>query len=97
MLAAFDGANKVFLIGFDGTDGETVDNIYAEDELYSHPTTVVDFQKFHTYLFDVVHAYRNTHFYRVRTPHSNNLQADFNRLSNYTEVTVREAVLLGDF
>jgi hypothetical protein len=97
MLAAFDGATKVFLIGFDGTDGETVDNIYSDDQLYSDPTTVVDFQKFHSYLHDVVKAYSDTQFYRVRTPHSNNLQADMSRLRNYTEVTVREAILLGDF
>ena len=48
-LAAFDGAQKVFLFGFDGTDGVTSENIYADTFGYESAEYMEDFQKFNAF------------------------------------------------
>jgi hypothetical protein len=96
-LAAFDGAKNVFLLGFDGTDGSTVDNVYAGQTGYEQPSGVECFRKFHMYLHDLVKLYPNVNFYRVRTMYSGDMSVDMSHLPNFHETTVREAVLLGDF
>jgi len=96
-LAAFDGAKNVFLMGFDGTDGVSVDNVYAGQTGYAVPSSTECFRKFHMFLHDLVKLYNNTNFYRVRTMHTSNLSVDLSHLPNFKEVSVREAVLLGDF
>ena len=96
-LAAFDGAQKVFLFGFDGTDGVTSENIYADTLGYESAEYMEDFQKFNTFLYNICYAYSGTQFYRVRTHDSNDFDSILKTLDNYREVSVREAVLLGDF
>ena len=96
-LAAFDGAKQIFLFGFDGTDGVTSENIYADTSGYDSNTQIEDFQKFNTYLWNVVNTYNSTQFYRVRTHHSNNFDVTLKSLPNYLEISVRDAILLGDF
>jgi hypothetical protein len=96
-LAAFDGATKVFLFGFDGTDGVTSENIYADTLGYESKDYIEDFQKFNVFLHNVVKVYSSTQFFRVRTQYSNDFDPMLKALSNYREVSVREAVLLGDF
>ena len=96
-LAAFDGAEKVFLFGFDGTDGVTSENVYADTFGYESRYYIEDFQKFHVFLYNVIKAYSSTQFYRVRTPMSNHFYDILKQLPNYHEVSVRDAVLLGDF
>jgi hypothetical protein len=96
-LAAFDGAQKIFLFGFDGTDGITSENIYADTSGYDSSTQIENFQKFNTYLYNVIHAFSSVQFYRVRNHHSNDFDSMLKSLPNYFEVSVRDAVLLGDF
>ena len=96
-LAAFDGAQKVFLFGFDGTDGVTSENIYADTFGYESAEYMEDFQKFNAFLYNICYAYSDTQFYRVRTPNSNDFDPILKSLNNYREVSVRDAILLGDF
>ena len=96
-LAAFDGATKIFLFGFDGTDGAVNKNVYENTSGYSDQTILPDYQKFNSYLYSVINAYRGTTFYRVRTSDSNDFSPLLKTLPNYIEVNVRDAILLGDF
>jgi hypothetical protein len=96
-LAAFDGAQKIFLFGFDGTDNVTSENIYADTLGYESKYYIEDFQKNNSYLYNIIKTYSSIQFYRVRTPHSNNFDSMLKTLPNYLEVSVRDAILLGDF
>ena len=94
-LAAFDGHKRVFLIGFDGSDNDTNQNVYANSLGYERN----DFthQTHQNYLYDVCRVYSSTEFYRVRTHISHNYSNLLNQLPNYHELNVRDAVLTGDF
>ena len=94
-LAAFDGAQKVFLFGFDGCDGEFYNNVYEHSLGYEHDVGINEYN--YSYLYNVVRAYSSIQFYRVRTVHCNDLSPSLTNLSNYQEISVRDAVLLGDF
>jgi hypothetical protein len=96
-LAAFDGAQKIFLLGFDGSDGVQVGNAYAGQPAYKTPALPECFDKFHMFLYDLVKLYKNIEFYRVNTQYTGKTNVDLSALPNYHEVSVREAVLLGDF
>jgi len=96
-LAAFDGAQKIFLFGFDGSDGVTSENIYADTLGYESAQYIEDFQKFNTFLYNICYSYSSTQFYRVRNHYSNDFDPMLKTLNNYHEVTIRDAVLLGDF
>jgi hypothetical protein len=94
-MAAFDGAKKVFLFGFDGSEDVTNDNIYQNtlgynDNQFNH-------DKHSSHLSNVVRVFSDVQFYRLRTYQSCDLNAELLKLENYREVSVREAVLLGDF
>jgi hypothetical protein len=94
-LAAFDGAKKVFLFGFDGSDHMTNENVYTNTLGYD--TNNFTHEKHHGHLYDVCSVYNDVDFYRVRTHISHNYSNRLNQLPNYHEVSVREAVLAGDF
>lgn len=96
-LAAFDGAKKIFLFGFDRSDGVTNENIYSNTIGYDGAEVLDDWRDFDTYLYKVCSAYADVSFYRVRTQHSNDISPLFKNLSNYQEISIREAILLGDF
>jgi hypothetical protein len=96
-LAAFDGAQKVFLFGFDGSDGVTSENIYADTLGYESAEYIEDFQKFNAFLYNICYSYSSTEFFRVRTHYSNDFDPILKTLNNYREVSVRDAILLGDF
>lgn len=94
-LAAFDGAQKIFMFGFDGGDDQTNNNIYANTLGYednNHP-----YDKHNAHLYNVCKAYRNVEFYRVKTQYSYEFIGELKSLPNYFEISVREAVLIGDF
>lgn len=94
-LAAFDGAQKIFLFGFDGCDGESYNNIYENNLGYNHDVGINEYN--YSHLYNVVDVYSDVQFYRVRNHHSTDLTPSLNNLPNYHEVSVRDAVLLGDF
>jgi hypothetical protein len=95
-LAAFDGAEKVFLFGFDGTDGNLVQNVYQDTLGYKTPAEPSGMQKFAMYMYDLARIYPDVQFYRVRTEHSFDWLCGM-PLDNWHEVSIRQAVLLGDF
>jgi hypothetical protein len=94
-LAAFDGAKKVFLFGFDGSDDETNKNVYANSLGYE--SNDFNHQKHHLHLVNVCNAFKTVDFYRVRAEHSHDYSAELTSLPNYHEISVREAILTGDF
>ena len=93
-LAAFDGAKKVFLFGFDGS-GDVNNNVYDNTLGYNDSNYTHD--KHNAHLTNVVRIYSDVEFYRVRNHYSFDFSSQLNSLPNYHEVTVREAILLGDF
>lgn len=94
-LAAFDGAEKVFLFGFDSNDGIAYNNVYANTYGYIDDINLNSYD--YSYLFNVVQVYSNVQFYRVRNHYSVDLNPSLKNLSNYHEISVRDAVLIGDF
>jgi hypothetical protein len=94
-LAAFDGAQKIFLFGFDGCDGEFYNNVYEHSLGYEHDVGLNEYN--YSYLYNVVRVYSGTQFYRVRNHHTTDLSPSLKDLPNYQEISVRDAVLLGDF
>jgi len=96
-LAAFDGAKKVFLFGFDRSDGATNENIYSNTLGYDGPAILDDFRDCNTNLYNVIKAYSDVNFYRVCNHHTNHIGDLLKTLPNYHEVSIREAILLGDF
>jgi hypothetical protein len=96
-LAAFDGANNVFLFGFDGSDNVTSENVYTGTVGYEHPKLIENFDKFNIFLYSVIKTYNSTMFYRVRNHLTNDFNPILKTLPNYREITVRDAVILGDF
>jgi len=95
-LACFDGHKKVFLFGFDrdyGTGWRTVydgRDPYTEDNLYPNITASNE------YMFNVMKTYKDVSFYRVQMDGAEP-PASWNSLSNFYNVTKRQAVLAGDF
>jgi hypothetical protein len=94
-LAAFDGHKKIFLIGFDGSDNNHNLNVYANSLGYERNDFTHEVHN--AYLYDVCRVYSSTQFYRVRTHHSYDFSAALNGLPNYQELSVRDAILAGDF
>jgi len=94
-LAAFDGAKKVFLFGFDGSDNDTNQNVYADT--FGYDRNDFTHNKHHENLYDVCSVYSNVDFYRVRTHVSHDYSNLLTQLPNYHELNVRNAVLTGDF
>lgn len=93
-LAAFDGAKKVFLFGFDGC-GDVHTNIYANTLGYDDFD--YNYEKHNAHLTNVVRVYSDVHFYRVRTEHSFDFNNELKKYPNYHEISIRQAVLEGDF
>lgn len=94
-LAAFDGAKKVFLFGFDGSDTDTNTNVYGGSLGYDRNDFTHENHHFH--LKEVCRVYNNTQFYRVRTSHSHDYSGELSAMPNYHELNVRQAILEGDF
>jgi len=93
-LAAFDGAKKVFLFGFDGSDDAHF-NIY--NGTLGYETNDFGFQKHIAHLTNVVYTYSNVQFYRVRNLHTYDFSQELYNLPNFHEISVRGAILEGDF
>jgi hypothetical protein len=94
MLAAYHGATKVFLIGFDGCPGGVTNHKYVNEQFYPKANDEVNDEKWQINLGRVIAAYPNTTFYRVNAspPSSRHLQ----KLSNYQIVDLRKFISLAD-
>ena len=94
-LAAFDGAKKVFLFGFDGSNSDTNQNVYSGT--FGYDRNDFTHENHHFHLKEVCRVYNSTQFYRVRTHHSHDYSGELNSMANYHELGVRDAILEGDF
>lgn len=95
-LAAFDGHKKIFLFGFDGDMGAGWQTVYDGSYPYQDTAYQIDMKCWEDYLGNVMSVYRDVEFYRVQMDGQSAPNA-WTNLPNFKDVTLREAVLLGDF
>ena len=94
MLAAYHGATKVFLVGFDGCPDGVTNHKYANEQFYPKLNEQVNDDKWQENLGRVVSAYPNTMFYRLNaSPPSSRLLL---KLENYKIIDFRTFVSLAD-
>jgi hypothetical protein len=95
-LAAFDGHKTVFLFGFDGDLGGGWRTVYDGRPPYGDGITEVDYLKWQNQMYEVMRQYNDTKFYRLQLDGETACD-QWKLLSNFKDVTLREAVVLGDF
>jgi len=96
-LACFDGHKKVFLMGFDGKDVFGYRTVYDGSFPYSDDGDLTfDYNYWQLYLHNVMKIYKDVEFFRIQLDGAES-PASWRSLPNFRDVTVREAVLLGDF
>jgi hypothetical protein len=95
-LAAFDGHKRVFLFGFDGDTGRGYRTVYDGTFPYTEENQAVSYDKWRDYLLNVMKVYSDVEFYRIQIDGQES-PPEWRALSNYRDVSLREAVLLGDF
>jgi hypothetical protein len=95
-LAAFDGHKSVFLFGFDGNLGNGWQTVYDGSPLYSTGTTEIDYSKWENHFYEVMRQYHHTQFYRLQLD-GQTAPDLWKSLPNFKNVSLREAVVLGDF
>jgi hypothetical protein len=95
-LACFDGHQRVFLFGFDGDCGRGYQTVYDNTFPYNQNANTVDYDTWKDYLTEVMTAYKDVEFFRVQSDGQASPN-EWKQLPNFKTVTVREAVLLGDF
>jgi hypothetical protein len=95
-IAAFHGHKQVFLMGFDGDLGGGWKTVYDGRPHYGDGTTEIDYSKWQNYFYEVMRQYADTQFYRLQL--DGQCAPDlWKNLDNFRDVTMREAVVLGDF
>jgi hypothetical protein len=95
-LACFDGHKKVFLFGFDGDCGRGYQTVYDDTFPYNESAKTVDYDTWKDYLTEVMTVYKDVEFFRVQSDGQASPN-EWKQLANFKTVSVREAVLLGDF
>ena len=95
-LAAFDEHKKVFLFGFDGQDS-VAHNIYTGTSGYDTEETSVDHYKWEQHMLEVISLYQDTTFYRVMADGCEQCPESWKKMPNFQQVSIREAILAGDF
>lgn len=95
-LAAFHGAKRVFLFGYDGQlqQGHN-NNIYANTESYPSDTDEVGDSNWVRNLKNVIITYSDVEFYRV-TSNENDSYRELMKLPNYNPVHFTKFVSLAD-
>ena len=95
-LAAFHGAKRVFLYGYDGqnTEGKN-NNIYADTEYYASSNEQVNDNSWVNNLKNVIETYNDVEFIRV-SPTSNDSYRVLQRFPNYKVVDFRKFISLAD-
>ena len=94
-LAAFDGHKKVFLVGFDGDTGRGYKTVYDGTLPYEEQQTVF-YDKWRDYLLNVMSVYQDVEFFRIQMDGQES-PPEWRALPNYRDVSLRQAVLFGDF
>ena len=94
MLACYHGANKVFLVGFDGCPEGITNHKYANHQFYPTTNEAILDEKWQQDLGKVISAYPETNFYRINTspPSARPLL----KLPNYKIIDIRTFVSLAD-
>ena len=95
-MAAFDEHKKVFLIGFDGQD-TVAHNIYTGTNAYSDTDETISMDKWEQQMLEVIRTYPMTEFYRVMAEGCEQSPDSWLAEPNFQQVSVRDAVLAGDF
>lgn len=95
-LAAFHGAKRVFLFGYDGQPQPDVNNnIYAGSDLYPADSEIVDDSKWINNLSNVIQTYNDVEFLRV-TGNPEDSYRPLLRLNNYKTIGFRQFISLAD-
>jgi hypothetical protein len=95
-LAAFDGHKSVFLFGFDGNVGEGWKTVYDGTPLYGNGITEIDYSKWENHFYEMMRQYYDTKFYRLQLD-GQTAPDLWKGLENFKDISMREAVVLGDF
>jgi hypothetical protein len=95
-LAAFHGAKRVFLFGYDGqqTDNEN-SNVYANTEFYPSDKESIDDKQWINNLKKVIQTYDDVEFFKVSPQVEDNYRS-LQRLSNYTVINLKKFISLAD-
>lgn len=94
MLACYHGANKVFLVGFDGCPEDKTNHIYSGAHFYPKENEEMNDSKWQEDLGRVIAAYPNTMFYRVNASPPNARQLLKN--TNYKIIDQKTFISLAD-
>lgn len=94
MLAAYHGATKVFLVGFDGCPDGVTNHKYAGEQFYPEKNVEMNDTKWQEDLERVIAAYPDTMFYRLNAspPSARQLL----KLPNYKIIDFRTFASLAD-
>ena len=95
-LAAFHGAKRVYLFGYDGQNDKNVNNnVYAGTEDYPAVDAEVQDSNWIRNLKNVITTYDDVTFYRV-TPNPEDRYRELLRLPNYKPIHFNEFISLAD-
>jgi hypothetical protein len=94
MLACYHGANKVFLVGFDGCPENKINSVYAGEQFYPKENEEASDAKWQEDLGRVIAAYPKTKFYRVNVNPPN--ARKLSKYPNYKVIDLRSFVSLAD-
>lgn len=95
-LAAFHGAKRVFLFGYDGQpDLEKNNNIYAGSEFYDSEKEKINDKSWVRNLKNVIETYDNVEFLRVTTDQNPSYRR-LHKLPNYKIINFKKFISLAD-
>ena len=92
-LAAFDGHNHIYFMGFDGHESTTWNNnVYAGTNGYGAKTAHVDSTKWEDQCMEIFNAYYNIEFIRVMPSGSHNMPEKWKYANNLRHIGWRQFV-----
>ena len=95
MTACFHGADKVFLLGFDGQERNSKNNnIYAGHRFYDDESVVINDNQWQINLEMIMASYSNVTFYRIDANPVNSRRHQ--RLKNYKLISFQDFVYEAD-
>ena len=95
-LAAFHGAKRIFLFGYDGQQKANENpNVYANTEFYPSDKELIDDVQWMNNLKKVIETYNDIEFFRVASRVEDSYRPLL-KLSNYNVINLRKFVSLAD-